>query len=112
MPRSSSGEVRTPAGTRSQRRWIWSGGDDTGREEEFVVESGDSFETVGDLGVEAAAGRKAGPGNKFAFEAGFGGAVQAEDKEKTVIGVGAELEFVVVRETVWGPRSLSGHLGR
>lgn len=104
------------AGTRSQKRWIWSVGDDTGREEEFVVESGDLFETAADFdpefGVEAAAGRKAGPGNKLAFEVGFGGAVQAEDVEKTVIGVGVELEFVVVRETVRCPRSLSGHLGR
>lgn len=81
-----------------------------------MVEGRNLFEKTvdfdSDFGVVAAAGRLAGPGNNFALEDGFGGAVQAEDMEKIATGAGVDVEHVVVREIVWCPWPLSGHLER
>ncbi len=130
---SSSDEERRLAGTKSQRRWIWSVGGEsgqgeavedeagvfgsergTGAGEAFGCEVGNSFEITADFdfGIVAAAGRSAGPGKNSALEVGFGGVAQVEDTKKIETRVGVEVESVIERETVWCPWSLSGHLER
>lgn len=120
MPRSSSDGERRLEGTRSQRRWIWSVGDETGQgaveagvfasgrgtgaEEAFECKAGNLFEIMADFdsefGIVAAAERLVG----------FGAVVQIEDEEK--IETVLEVESVIVREIVWCPWSLSEHLER
>lgn len=68
----------------------------------FECKVGSLIEIMADfdseIGVVAAAGRWVGPGNNFELEAGFGGEVQVEDKEKTEMRSGIETESVIVRE--------------
>lgn len=103
-----------PVGTKSQRRWIWSAGGETAQGGE--VEGRSLSEITADFDYEfvvvVAAGRLFGPGNNSALEAGFGGVVEVEDMEKTEMGAGVEVESVIVRDFVWCPWSLSGHLER
>ncbi len=100
--------------TRSQRRWTWNAGDETGKVEVVEAEGGNLFETASDFdserGVVAAGGRSLVPGNDS--EVGFGDVVQGEDIEKIEMGAGDEAESVIVRVTEYCPRSLSGHLVR
>lgn len=103
-------------GTKSQRRWTWSAGGETVQGEAVEVEGRSLSEITADFDSECvavvAAGRLVGPGNNSALEAGFGGAVEVEDMEKTEMGAGVEVESVIVRDFVWCPWYLSGHLER
>lgn len=88
---------------KSQRRRTWAAADEAGQEELLGVEDRSWFERVVVFVVVVAAGRRVGPGNNSACEAGFG-ATEALDVGKTV------RQAVLVIESCL--RSLSGHLGQ
>lgn len=111
VPTSSSDGERWPLGMRSLRMWIWI---------EFVsgkeAAAGREFESLLGIMVEVDFGAVTEVGSLFGLEYNFefevGGEAEFGDMKKTETWAGAEAESVILWETVWCPKSLSGHLER